>query len=162
MQLAVTRGTRRNFPTLIYFHLVTSSAFLGFPVLLKGEARCGFMKKRLGLLNRFANAIVQTAKVRRKLIGVLAALFLLQFYFVRELLAVELFFALAFAVVLVLGGPAYLIVSANLTWLEQPRRSPSKATPALGHTGSFDDGRLAPGTLGWVPGRGEKVDAVEP
>lgn len=120
------------------------------------------MKRRLGLLNKFANAIVQKTKVRGKLIGVLAALFLLQFYSVRELLAAELFFALGFAVVLVLGGLAYLIVSAGFSWLEQPRRSPSKATPALGHTGSFDDGRLAPGTLGWVPERGEKVDAVEP
>jgi hypothetical protein len=78
---------------------------------------------------------------RRWLIAVLAGIFLLQFYFVRELLAVELFFALGFAVVLAFGGPAYLIGSVGVSWLEQPRRSQSKATPPSGHSWSFDERR---------------------
>jgi hypothetical protein len=41
--------------------------------------------------------------------AVLAGFFVLQFYLVRELLAAELLFGLGFAVLLVLGGLAYLV-----------------------------------------------------
>jgi hypothetical protein len=92
-------------------------------------------------------------------LAALAAIFLLQFYFVRELLAVELFFALGFAVVLLFGGPAYLIGSAGASWLERPQRSQSKAAPPLGgESGSL----VAPGTSWRVPGRSENADPIEP
>ena len=121
------------------------------------------MKKRLGPIKKFANSLVQKVRVRRKLLAALAAIFLLQFYFVRELLAVELFFALGFAVVLLLGGPAYLIGSAGASWLERRPRSQSKATPPLGgEGGSLDERRVAPGTSWRVPGRGENADPIEP
>ena len=120
------------------------------------------MKKRLGPIKKFANSLVQKVRVRRKLLAALAAIFLLQFYFVRELLAVELFFALGFAVVVVLGGPAYLIGSASVSWLEKPRSSQSKPTPPLVDSGSLDGRRVAPGTSWRVPGRGENADPIEP
>jgi hypothetical protein len=104
------------------------------------------MKNPRRLIKTFANAIVQKTKVRRRLVAVLAAIFLLQFYFVQELLAAELFFALGFAVVLALGGPAYLIGSAGLSWLDHPRRSQSNATPSLEKNSSFDQRALTPGS----------------
>jgi hypothetical protein len=67
--------------------------------------------------------------VRKGLIAVLTAFFLLQSYFVRELLLLELLFGLGFAVVLLLGGPAYLIGWAGVTWLQQTRRDQLKAIP---------------------------------
>jgi hypothetical protein len=116
---------------------------------------------RLGPI-KFADSLVQEVRVHRRLLAALAAIFLLQFYFVRELLAVELFFALGFAVVLVLGGPAYLIGSAGVSWLGQPGRSQSKAAQPLGENGSLDERRVAPGISLRVPGRGENADPVEP
>jgi hypothetical protein len=56
---------------------------------------------RLGPIKKFANSLILEVRVRRRLLAALAAIFLLQFYFVRELLAVELFFALGLAVVFV-------------------------------------------------------------
>lgn len=59
-------------------------------------------------------AIIHGVKSRKLLgetIAVLALLFLLQFYFVRGLLAAELLFGLAFGVLLVLGVTVYLIGS---------------------------------------------------
>lgn len=85
------------------------------------------MPMRLGPIKKFANSLIQEVRVHRRLVAALAAIFLLQFYFVRELLAVELFFALGFAVVFMLGGPAYLIGSAACHgWsnLEEVRQKP--------------------------------------
>jgi hypothetical protein len=48
----------------------------------------------------------------------LAVLLAFPFYFVRELLAAELLFAIAFAVLLVLGGLAYLVGSIGERGLE--------------------------------------------
>ena len=120
------------------------------------------MKKRLGPIKKFANSVVQKVRVHRRLLAALAAIFLLQFYFVRELLAVELFFALGFAVVLVLGGPAYLIGSAGASWLGRPRRSQSKATQPLGESRSLAERRGAAGPSWWAPGRSENADPIEP
>jgi hypothetical protein len=116
----------------------------------------------LGPIKKYANSLVQKLKVRRRLLAALAAIFLLQFYFVRELLAVELFIALGFAAVLVLGGPAYLIGSAGASWLERSPRSQSKATQPLGESGSLAERKGVPGTSWPVPGRGENADPIEP
>ena len=100
------------------------------------------MKNPLGLIKTFANPIVQKARVCRWVMVVLAVIFLLQFYFVRELLVAELFSALGFALVLALGGTAYLIGSAGVSWLEHLRRSQSNAAPPLEKRGSFDERAL--------------------
>jgi hypothetical protein len=87
------------------------------------------MAKLQGDIRSSAKSIVKKARVLQVLVVVLTVLFLLQFYFVRELLVLELFFGLSFAVVLLLGGPAYLIGWASVTWLRQPRRNQLKAIP---------------------------------
>jgi hypothetical protein len=97
------------------------------------------MKVFLGQIKTFANS---EAKVRRGMMTVVAAFFALQVYFVRELLMAELFFGLGFAVLLVLGGLAYFVLSAGerglefaeagvraigdsaRRWFQQPRRNP--------------------------------------
>ena len=79
------------------------------------------MKNPLGLTKTFDNPIVWKAQVCRWVIVVLAVILLPQFYFVRELLAAELFFALGSAVVLALGCFAYLVGSAGVMWLEHGR-----------------------------------------
>lgn len=117
-------------------------------------------KKRLGPIKNFANQLVQKVRVHRRLLAALPAIFFLQFYFVRELLAVELFFALGFAVVLLLGGPAYLIGSAGVSWLGRPRRSQSKTTQPLGESGSLAKRGGAPGTSWPAPGR--SADSIGP
>jgi hypothetical protein len=96
------------------------------------------MKKFLGQIKTFANS---GAKARKGMTTVLAVFFGLQVYFVRELLVAELFFGLGFAVLLVLGGLAYLVVSvcerglefaeagvrvvgdSARRWFQQPRRN---------------------------------------
>ncbi len=96
------------------------------------------MKKFLGQIKTFANS---EGKVRKGMMIVLAVFFSLKVYFVRELLVAELFFGLGFAVLLVLGGLAYLVVSAGerglefaeagvraigdsaRRWFQQPRRN---------------------------------------
>ena len=69
------------------------------------------MKTRLEQLKSVALSIVEKAKVRKGLILGMAVFFVFQLYFVRELLAAELLFAGAFAVLLVLGGLTYLVGS---------------------------------------------------
>jgi hypothetical protein len=110
------------------------------------------MKKFLGQIRTFANS---KAKVRKGTMTVLAVFFALQFYFVRELLVAELFFALGFAILLVVGSLAYLIVSAGERGLEfaeagvrmigdsarrrfqQPRRNQQKAITPLREERTF-------------------------
>ncbi len=133
-----------------------------YPCFQSGESRCGLMKNPLGLIKTFANPIVQKARVCRWVLVVLAVIFLLQFYFVRELLAAGLFFALGFAVVLALGGPAYLIGSAGVSWLEHPRRSQSNATPSLEKSGAFDERALTPRSSWRVQGKGENSEPSKP
>jgi hypothetical protein len=120
------------------------------------------MKKRLGRIKKCANLIVQKARVHRTLLAVLAAIFLLRFYLIRELLAAGLFFALGFAVLWLLGGPAYLIGSAGLSWLERPRRSQSNAAPPVGKSGSFAERTLRPRASWWGPAVVKNADPVKP
>lgn len=96
------------------------------------------MKVFLGQIKTFASS---EAKVRKGVMAVVAVFFALQVYFVRELVVAELFFGLGFAVLLVLGGLAYLVLSAGergleyaeagvraigdsaRRWFQQPRRN---------------------------------------
>jgi hypothetical protein len=120
------------------------------------------MKNPLGLIKTFANPIVQKARMSRWVMVIVAVIFLLQFYSIRELLAAELFLALGFAVVLALGGPAYLIGSAGVSWLQHPRRGQSNATSSLEESGSFDDRALTPRSSWQLQGRGENSEPSEP
>jgi hypothetical protein len=66
------------------------------------------MKNPMGDLKTAVVAMVEKAKVRKGMISVLAILFVLQLYFVRELVAAELLFGLAFGALLALGAIIYL------------------------------------------------------
>jgi hypothetical protein len=66
------------------------------------------MKKTLGEVKGFVAAVVERAKLQKGLISILAILFVLQLYFVRELLAAELLFGLAFGVLCAIGAIIYL------------------------------------------------------
>jgi|SRR5271155_5640565 len=79
------------------------------------------MKKVLGAVSTFVFAVVERAKIRKGVFLGLAVLFILQLYFVRELLAAELLFGLGFAVLLALGGIVYLVGAIGergLDWAE--------------------------------------------
>ena len=67
------------------------------------------MKPALGQLREFVYAVANTAKVRKRLMAIAAAIIILQLYFVRELIAAELLFGLGFAVMLVLAGVLYVV-----------------------------------------------------
>ncbi|HXO05720.1 MAG TPA: hypothetical protein VN884_08825 [Candidatus Sulfotelmatobacter sp.] len=67
------------------------------------------MKIILGRLNKFVAGVAAKAKVRKGTLTALGIFFVLQLYFVRELLAAELLFALAFGVLLIIGGTAYAL-----------------------------------------------------
>lgn len=67
------------------------------------------MKINLETLKAGAAAIVQKAKVRKSTVSVIAVFFVLQIYFVRELLAAELLFGMGFAVLFVMGLIFYFI-----------------------------------------------------
>jgi hypothetical protein len=73
------------------------------------------MKVFLGQIKTLANS---EAKVRKGMMTVVAVFFALQLYFVRELVVAELFFGLGFAVLLALGGLAYLVLSVGERGLE--------------------------------------------
>ena len=67
------------------------------------------MKKVFGDLKSFAVTAVEKAKLRKGLMAGVAVFFVFQLYFVRELIAAELLFGMGFAILLVLGGLAYLV-----------------------------------------------------
>jgi len=67
------------------------------------------MNKALQLLSTKAIDLWNQAKVRKGLFRVVAALLILQLYFVRELLAAELLIALAFVVFMAIFGIVYAI-----------------------------------------------------
>ena len=67
------------------------------------------MKTYLTNLQTTLMGLIQKAKVRKGLLSMLGIFFILQVYFVRELVAAELLFALGFAVLMVLGGVTYLV-----------------------------------------------------
>jgi hypothetical protein len=69
------------------------------------------MKTLLQQSKSLALSIVEKAKVRKGLLLGIAVFFVLQLYFVRELLAAELLFGVGFAILLAVGALAYLVGS---------------------------------------------------
>ena len=67
------------------------------------------MKRLLGKAGSFAAEVAERMKLRKGMFSVVALVFVLQLYFVRELAAAELLFGVVFAVLFVLGGLAYLL-----------------------------------------------------
>ena len=67
------------------------------------------MKRHIETLALTAKQITEKAKVRKGMISILAVFFILQIYFVRELLAAELLFGMGFAVLFVLGLVIYAV-----------------------------------------------------
>ena len=101
------------------------------------------MKEALGRLIELVYAATKTAKVRKRLMGIVAALVILQLYFVRELIAAELLFGIGFSVILVLAGILYLVGAiAEQGWdlteagarviARSARRSYNKLSPIIG------------------------------
>jgi len=89
------------------------------------------MKKALGEVKAVVASVVEKAKLRKGMISILAVLFVLQLYFVRELLAAELLFGLAFALLLAIGAMIYLagaIGERGLAFAEVGIRVVSDAT----------------------------------
>jgi hypothetical protein len=79
------------------------------------------MKTYLTKLQTTLMGLIQKAKVRKGLLSMLGIFFILQVYFVRELVAAELLFVLGFAVLMVLGGMIYLVGAIGergLDWME--------------------------------------------
>jgi hypothetical protein len=81
------------------------------------------MKERWAQIQTLANSVVEKANMRKSMmtvvaVAVLTAFFVLQFYFVRELVAAELLFGLAFAILLALGGLVYFVGSVGERGLE--------------------------------------------
>ena len=67
------------------------------------------MKARLARLRAFTGVAAREAKVRKRLLAILAVILFLQLYFVRELVAAELLFGVGFCVLLALVGIFYLL-----------------------------------------------------
>ena len=79
------------------------------------------MKTQLENVKAIVVGIGQKAKVRKGMLSVVAVFFILQMYFVRELLAAELLFGLGFAVLLMLGLLFYAVGTVGekgLEWAE--------------------------------------------
>src|SRR6202049_4914051 len=97
----------------------------------------------LGRLIEVVYAVTKTAKVRKRLMGIVVALVILQLYFVRELIAAELLFGIGLSVILVLAGIFYVVGAiAEQGWdlteagarliARSGRRSYSKLSPLVG------------------------------
>jgi len=69
------------------------------------------MNMILGKLNAVTGAFKQDARLRNRVLLGIGAFAVLQIYFVRELLAAELLFGVAFAVLFVLGAIFYFVGS---------------------------------------------------
>ena len=67
------------------------------------------MNTVLDRVGELTKSLIRKAKVRKGLLSLAAAFFILQLYFVRELLAAELLFGMAFAALLALGGLFYVL-----------------------------------------------------
>ncbi len=79
------------------------------------------MNTVLAQLEGFAKDLIQKAKVRKGLLSIAAAFFILQLYFVRALIAAELIFVMFFLVILAVVGIAYALGSIGergLAWTE--------------------------------------------
>jgi hypothetical protein len=67
------------------------------------------MKRHIETMGLVVNRIWEKAKVRKGMLSVVAAFFVLQVYFVRELLAAELLFGMGFAVLFCLALLVYAV-----------------------------------------------------
>ena len=67
------------------------------------------MKRHIETLGLALKRIAEKAKVRKGVLSILAVFFILQIYFVRELLAAELLFGMGFAVLFFLGLTIYAV-----------------------------------------------------
>ena len=79
------------------------------------------MSTVLAQLESFGKNLIQKAKVRKGLVALAAAFFILQLYFVRALIAAELIFVMLFVVILALVGISYVlgtIGERGLEWAE--------------------------------------------
>jgi hypothetical protein len=79
------------------------------------------MRTVLAQLETFAKNLIGKAKVRKGVVSVAAAFFVLQLYFVRALIAAELIFVMLFLVVLAVVGVSYVlgtIGERGLEWTE--------------------------------------------
>lgn len=79
------------------------------------------MNAYLGQIGAVAARVKDSVRIRKGMWAVIAAFIVLQAYFVRELLAAELLFALVFVVLLALGGFAYILGTIGehgLDWTE--------------------------------------------
>lgn len=79
------------------------------------------MKKAFKAVMAWPGQAIQSARVRKGTLTIVAAVGIFQLYFVRELIAAELLFAGVFAVLLVLGGIFYLVGvvgEQGLDWAE--------------------------------------------
>jgi hypothetical protein len=79
------------------------------------------MKTVLARLETLSKDLIRKAKVRKGLVSVVAIFFILQLYFVRELIAAELIFGLLFLAILALVGVSYVlgtIGERGLEWAE--------------------------------------------
>jgi len=79
------------------------------------------MNTVLAQLQAFARNLIGKAKVRKGLLSIVAAFFILQLYFVRALIAAELIFVMLFVVILALVGISYVlgtIGERGLEWAE--------------------------------------------
>jgi len=79
------------------------------------------MNTVLAQLQAFARNLIGKAKVRKGLLSIVAAFFILQLYFVRALIAAELIFVMLFVVILALVGVSYVlgtIGERGLEWAE--------------------------------------------
>jgi hypothetical protein len=67
------------------------------------------MKRHIEMLVPMFNRIWEKAKARKAMLSVIAAVFVLQLYFVRELLAAEVLFCMGFAVIFGLALLVYAV-----------------------------------------------------
>jgi hypothetical protein len=67
------------------------------------------MKRHIETLGLAFKRIAEKAKVRKGVLSILAGFFVLQIYFVRELLAAELLFGMGFAVLFCVGLMIYAV-----------------------------------------------------
>lgn len=77
--------------------------------------------KVLARIEMFAKDLLRKAKVRKGLVSVVAVFFVLQLYFVRELIAAEVIFGLVFLAILAVVGVSYLLGTLGergLEWAE--------------------------------------------
>lgn len=79
------------------------------------------MKTVLARVKAISGDLIRKAKVRKGLVALVAAFFILQLYFVRELIAAELIFVLLFLAILTVIGVSYVLGTLGergLEWAE--------------------------------------------